>query len=156
MELAYYIHGLKWKVVPTDDEWLKSQTAIPYHILDELYPKDDSFSSCVNVKEIWFEIKDIFQERIPFSCLDIGQYNILIRSAQASSLTGMKFKGTEIKEVNLRDGYFIVGDMIAECNNPHVYVDYNGELAYRNFIPEVEPIKSIKVKKDFFDTLDLD
>ena len=160
MKLDYYLHGLKWKTIETKEEDLK-KGFVPFYIFDKLTNMRESISGNVEVKKIYFQIQYGPWEDIQFSDvyeklgMSSNQMNSIIHMAKMR-VPDLEFRGMKIQEVNLREGYFSFGDRRANCDDPHIYVDFNGELAYRDINIEETQSVLVKIKKSIFDIIDLE
>ena len=152
MELEYYLHGLKWKDIETTEEDVLNGV-VTFHVMDNFERSSDL--EYIQVRKIYFEIENGPWERIPFDHVSHRQMETLIQMAK-SGISELEFQGRKIQDINLRDCHFTLGGKRASCNNPHIYVNFEGRLAYREIELEEQPVFLMKVKKTVFDLIDLE
>lgn len=160
MILEYYTHGLKWKELITNESDIK-KGFVTFFIQD--YPDIADRSKFLNaaylrVHEIYFKIETNHLRKIDFKDIPNNLLDdILSHSSWRNEFNKFQTQYGNIYKVSINEGYIIVNCSIARCDNPHVYISDEGELAYREIEEEIEStVLVVKNKKSVFDILDLE
>lgn len=155
MKIIYYLHGLKWK----DDEVTEQkaeQGFVAFHVFDNPNYLKNTETEYVEVRVVRFELEEIY-EHIPFKNLpyhDVLQFVQFSREGNSSHR--IEYQGHEIMHVNANGEYITLRGIRAVCNDPHIFINSKGELAYREIEVEVQPVRLMRVRKTLFDIIDLE
>lgn len=150
MKIVYYLHGLKWKEGEVSLEDME-KGYIPFSIWQEL----NSESDYIEVKKIFFKIKEDNWERIPLNRLSCREQNI-ITMRLSEGVTDLKYDERTIKSVNLHEEYFVIRNVRAECSNPHVCINDEEKLSWKDIELDDSLICLAKNKNSIFDVIDLE
>ena len=159
--IDYYLHGLKWREIPTIEDDLK-QGFRKFHLCTISDDDDETINYEPSIlKEAFFKIANYYQY-IKFSDLPYGFRHDIICHGRDGGMSKIKYLGKEIEYINYGRGFLTLVEKLASCDNPHIYVNSKGELAYRDlqgyqeFNLEEKNVKIIKFKKSLFEIIDLE
>lgn len=157
-----YLHGLKWKNVEVPDEDITNR-----HILMFISEYKEDYNNTdmtfVDMHRVLFNIEDTDYEYIPFREVYGASGYINIVKSGLRDLVGQNYKGRRVWDVNERRHAILVGNIRANCDDPHVFLNREGEITYRDLEviskdpPDAESKKIfVQRRKSIFALIDLE